>query len=142
MGKLIYKSIASPEPQRPTVDWSKMEKLTVPDQSLSLQDIIDRFSRNEALPIGKQTSYNDEIEIDSVFAVDLEKLGKADIIEQMEHAEQWKQISDVYKEEEKARNAKKAAEKAKAQKEAEKKAYVDEYKAKMAAKDSTESKAV
>lgn len=138
---IIYKSIASPTPKGSSRDWSKLEKLTVPDQSLSLQDILDRFSRKEALPVGKDPSYNDEIEIDSPFAVDLEKLGQADILDKMEHAEQWREISDTFKREEAARVAKKTAADKKAAKEAENERIEKEVQARIA-KESSKPSAV
>lgn len=134
-----YKSIVSPSPRPASRDWTKVEKLTVPDQSLSLQDILERFTRKEALPIGKEVSYNDEVEIDSPFAVDLEKLAKADIIDKNEAVAQWKEVSQTYEREQKAREAqqKKAAEKA--AKEAEESRIQKEVEARVAKQSSKES---
>lgn len=111
-------SIASPKPVHKERDWSKIEKKTVPDQSLSLQDILDRFTRKEALPIGKQTSYNDEIELDSPFAIDLEKLAQADLLDRREALDSWNEVVDKFKAQETERQKAKDAAKAKAKAEA------------------------
>lgn len=108
MQRLVFKGVASPLPKSSRTDWSKKVKLTVPDQALSLQDIIDRFTRKEPLPVGHSVSWGDDIDIDSPLAVDLEKLLKSDIVDQKEHADRWKEITDRYKVEDQERNRKKA----------------------------------
>lgn len=137
-----YKNaVAFPRPELPSKDWSQIERLTVPDQSLTLADIIDRFSRKEALPIGKQVSFNDEIEVDSPFAVDLEKLAKADIIDKMEYVEQWKTVTTAYAEQDKKAKAAKDAADKKATKIADEQRIEKEVQARMA-KQSSEKSAV
>lgn len=83
------------------------QKLTTPNQSLSLKEILRRFVRRESLPALKQGMYEERFG-------DLEKLSKADIVIQMEKADEIKnQIKDFNKRqkdrEEKEAEAKKKA---------------------------------
>lgn len=57
---------------------------TVPNQNLTLREIIKRFIRKESLPIEKQGTYNENLG-------DLEKLAKADIFERVERAKDLKE---------------------------------------------------
>lgn len=49
------------------------KRCVLPNQSMTLQEIIRRFVKKESLPIEMQGVYND------TYDYDLEKLGKADI---------------------------------------------------------------
>lgn len=51
----------------------------VPNQSLTLKDIINRFIRKESLPIGREGTYNENLG-------DLEKIAREDIVDQKERA--------------------------------------------------------
>lgn len=58
---------------------------TVPNQSMSLKEILRRFTRRESLPIEKQGVYEDRF-------IDLEKVQWMDLTEQKEYRdelEQW-----------------------------------------------------
>lgn len=55
----------------------------VPNQSMSLKEILRRFVKREALPVAREGMYEDRFG-------DLEKLKNADITEQMERIEQIK----------------------------------------------------
>lgn len=57
---------------------------TLPSQSMSLREIILRFTRRESLPVEKQGVYYDQFG-------DLEKAQNLDITERMEKAEALKQ---------------------------------------------------
>lgn len=94
------------------------KKLVVPDQSLSLQEILARFTRNEALPIGHNVDWGgvDDDAPESELEVDLEKLAKADMTYRDEWKEKAKAISDRYESEERARKAQQAADKEAAEK--------------------------
>lgn len=59
-------------------DFSKEKIVVVPNQSMSLQEILRRFVRRESLPISKEGTY------DTRFG-DLEKMQNLDITEKMEH---------------------------------------------------------
>lgn len=54
--------------------------VVVPNQSMTLRDILIRFTRREALPVEKEGSYTEGYG-------DLEKLARKDITEQLEVAE-------------------------------------------------------
>lgn len=67
-----------PDRPVPGKSFKGVKKLTVPNQSMSLQEIIRRFTRNESLPIKQQGVY------DTRFG-DIEKIAKMDIYDQHEH---------------------------------------------------------
>lgn len=54
-----------------------VKRQTVPNQSMSLREIVQRFVRRESLPMSKEGVYEDRFG-------DLEKLSKEDIFIQME----------------------------------------------------------
>lgn len=66
------------------------KRLTVPNQSMSLREILRRFVKREALPVMREGVYEDRME-------DLEKLAKADPVIQMEKAQEWKEKGDAMK---------------------------------------------
>lgn len=59
----------------------------IPNQSMTLREIIKRFVRKESLPISKEGHYEDRYG-------DLEKMSKQDITTQMEMAEVLKEKID------------------------------------------------
>lgn len=66
-----------------------VKRVTVPNQSMSLREIISRFVRREPLPVSKEGVYEDRFG-------DLEKLKREDITVQMERVERIKaQLSDI-----------------------------------------------
>lgn len=67
--------------KRKDQQWGK--KQTVPNQSMSLQEIIKRFTRKEALPLEKEGVFEDRFG-------DLEKLSREDITVRHERARQLK----------------------------------------------------
>lgn len=58
-------------------DFSKVKKLTVPNQSMGLKEILQRFIRRESLPVAKDGYYHTGLG-------DLEKLSKEDMTVQYE----------------------------------------------------------
>lgn len=60
-----------------------VKRCTVPNQSLSLREIVKRFVRRESLPISKEGLYETRFG-------DLEKLSHADITEKLERVEELK----------------------------------------------------
>jgi len=77
------KLITYPKPRIKPMDkqfFSKTKNMVVPNQSMTLREIIKRFTRREALPIQKTGVY------ESRFG-DLEKLSREDITVRMETAE-------------------------------------------------------
>lgn len=57
---------------------------TVPQQNMSLREIIKRFVRREQLPVSHSGVYIENLG-------DLEKLARADIFERVEHAKELKE---------------------------------------------------
>lgn len=74
-------------PPRVSQDCSGWSQHTVPNQSLSLREIIKRFVRREPLPMSKEGTY---FEGD----YDLEKLGSSDITEKHEVLEDLKKDTE------------------------------------------------
>lgn len=64
-------------------DFSKVKVQTMPNQSMSLKDIIKRFVRREALPQMREGLYVENLG-------DLEKLARQDITVRMERMEEIK----------------------------------------------------
>lgn len=73
------------------------KKLTLPSQSLTIREILKRFTRGEKVSVGTQTFHEDFQD------VDLEKLKYADLIDRAEFSEKLKQISETFKTQEKNR---------------------------------------
>lgn len=82
-----------------------VKNVVIPSQSMSLKEIIIRFTRREALPIEKQGMYEDRMG-------DLEKISREDILERHERAAELKK--SIQKAEKQKANAE-AARKAKAE---------------------------
>lgn len=72
------------------------KSLMVPDQSMSLAEIIRRFVRGEALAIGKQVEYGDT-------GYDLEKVSHMDMVDKAEFIEEQKDIQRQYDAQDKRR---------------------------------------
>jgi len=116
---MIYKSISTPAPSEGSRTGTK--KLTVPNQSMTLEEILRRFTRGEPLAIGREGNFNEDAD------EDLEKLATRDLVDRQEYVDKLKQKQDLFKQQDKARKAaqlekylaKKAEEKAEADKKAE-----------------------
>lgn len=93
----------------------------VPDQGLSLKEILQRFVRHEALPVGNNASFGNgqDPEGDSPLNIDLEKAAHWDLVERQEFGEKVAEMKRDYEAQEKAIADKKRAEKAAADKAAE-----------------------
>lgn len=106
-----FRSVACPLPSKGVKLSGK--KLVVPDQSLPLREILERFTRHEALPIGHKVDWGgvDDEAPESELDVDLEKLAHADLTEKDEFREKVLAVKSKYEEEEKARREKLAADK-------------------------------
>lgn len=83
----------------------KAKKMVVPDQSLSLQEILLRFTRNEQLPIGKDVQFHESDD-------DLEKVSKMDLVDRAEYVDKLKETQKGFEKQErkKAADIKKRAE--------------------------------
>lgn len=90
-------------PCRPTgLSFVGVKRMTVPNQSMSLREIIRRFIRRESLPLSKDGTYEERFE-------DLEKLSHQDITVRMDRVEDLKVKLDAMA---KRINAKAAADEA------------------------------
>lgn len=76
--------ILYPERARRGTDCSKMKRQVIPNQSMSLKEIIRRFVRREALPVTKEGIFHESDH-------DLEKVMTMDIVEKHELLSQVKE---------------------------------------------------
>lgn len=94
-------------PQRPVPveSFKGVKKVVVPNQSMTLHEIIQRFTRKEALPIEKEGFYAENLG-------DLEKMQREDITVRHERAAEISKATTAWKkrEAEKEAAAKKKAE--------------------------------
>lgn len=133
-----FRGISLPAPFKGIpVTWKDQ---VVPDQSMSLKDILTRFVRREALPVSKDTYYGSQTGIDpdseSEFNVDQEKAQYWDFTEKADFKEK---VDNAKREHEQYQSAKKKraeAKKAEAEK-AEFERKVEEAAARKAAQKGT-----
>lgn len=96
-----FKSKAWPEVSAGSKTLEK--KAVVPNMTMSLQEIIDRFTRGEPLEIGRDGNYSDGDD-------DLEKVGHMDLVDRDEFIERQREIQKRYTEQEKRKEAKRQEE--------------------------------
>lgn len=97
-----FKSIATPAPSL-GVDYSNEDDLLVPDQSMSLATILERFTRGESVMAGKDVfDFEDEDEND----IDFDKLKSLDLTEQRDLLDNSKKVQEDYGKQEFARKEK------------------------------------
>lgn len=89
-----FRSIAFPAPQGGEKYDGK--KLTVPDQSMSLKEILHRFVRNETVAVGREGVYVESED-------DLEKVAHLDLVEKDEFIARQKEKQKRYDAQEKAK---------------------------------------
>lgn len=89
-----YKINAIPEPDL-GVDYSNEIDAVVPDQSMSLEEILQRFTRGEQLPIGMEVSEGDESG-DNPLNMDLEKIANSDLVDKEEFIGKLRDIQKRY----------------------------------------------
>lgn len=109
-----FKSVACPAPSV-GADYSNEEDILVPDQGLSLREILERFTRGESLPVGQPTEYGEDEDFDNPMNVDLEKAANMDLVEKQEFVERLQDYQTRYdaQEKRKEKDALEASEKAK-----------------------------
>lgn len=118
---MIFRSISTPKPSKGLKIVSAQQ--AVPNQSISLAEMLRRFVRKEALPIGHPANFGSDGAIDpeseSPFNIDLEKAKHWDLTEKAEFKDavmvERDRVSKIARGKELADKAKKA--------EAEKKAF-------------------
>lgn len=88
-----YRSIATPAPSVGSRTGSK--KLVVPNQTMSLEEILKRFTRGESLEIGKDGTFDDEGDDD------LEKVANMDLVDKAEFVDKLKQTQKDFEKQEK-----------------------------------------
>lgn len=89
-----YKACVYPKPSKG--QRTSSEKLVVPNQALSLQEILQRFTRNEAVAVGKDAKFHESED-------DLEKIAHGDLVDRQEFADRLKDVQSKYERQEKKR---------------------------------------
>jgi len=74
------------------------KKLVVPNQAISLQEILERFTRGEPVAVGQDVSYHESDD-------DLEKIQYMDLTERDEFIAQQKETQKSYAKQEKRKKA-------------------------------------
>lgn len=77
------------EPPRAGIDYTKEVELTVPDDAMSLQEIIERFVRGEELAIGKDVSFHESED-------DLEELNRMDMVDKAAYIKRMKEVQNQF----------------------------------------------
>lgn len=93
----MFKSIACPEPAKGVVLSGK--KLVVPNQAMSLEETLARFTRGEPLEVGQEVNYYDDAD------EDYSKLERLDLTERDEYLQKQRAIQNRFKKQEAAKLA-------------------------------------
>lgn len=112
-----YKKSSLPAPTL-GISFIGIKDIVVPDQSMSLEYILKRFTRGEPVAVGHETS-------EGIQEEDLEKMKHADLVDKAEFKDRLEQV--------KTKHAEQEARKKKAQKEAAEKKAAEEQEAKVQA---------
>lgn len=75
-----FKSTSIPTPSEGVI-FNEKDDMVIPDQGLSLKEILERFTRGETLELGKQTWYEPDLDEDSESLIDYDKLRGLDLTE-------------------------------------------------------------
>lgn len=87
-----FRAVTTPGPSK-GISFKDIPKVVKPNEALSLQEILERFTRGEALDIGKEPRYHDS-------ELDLEKLRGLDPIEREEIIEGLSAVQATYRRQE------------------------------------------
>lgn len=90
-----FKSQANPGPSEGLE--IKSVKQVVPSQAMPLSEILERFTRNEALPIGHAVQYDESEE-------DISKLSHMDLVDKAEYVDKLNQTKKKYEAQEKEKS--------------------------------------
>jgi len=103
-----FKSLSSPEVSEGKSYLDKngkpLKKLTVPNRSMSLQEILERFTRGEPLEVSRGEGTYHEGD------TDLEKIAHADLVDREEYTERLRQTQKDYEKQERAKAKKRQQE--------------------------------
>lgn len=91
------------------ISYKDVKKLTVPDDSLSLKDILERFVRGEPVSVGMEVNYDPEAENDD--AEDIEKLRHMDLVDREEYINKLKAKERLFRKQEEEEKMRLKAEK-------------------------------
>jgi len=106
-----FRSVAFPKPSEGK-SFEGQKDLVVPDQSLTLREILERFTRGEPVAVGQDAVFDDDSD------EDLEKLSHMDLVDKAEYVEKLKQVQKAHERQEKERERKEKEDAQKAAEEA------------------------
>lgn len=90
-----FKSLSTPGGSPGVViEWGK--ELVVPNQALTLREILERFTRNQPVAVGRDVSYDEGED-------DLEKVAAMDLVDKAEFVEKLKKTQRDFESQEKAK---------------------------------------
>lgn len=90
-----FKVKAIPDPSK-GVSFVGVKDECVPDQSMSLLEILTRFTRGETLPVGKDAVYHESED-------DLEKVAHMDLVDKEEFRDKLEETKKAFDRQEKAK---------------------------------------
>lgn len=102
-----FKSLALP-PESEGLSFKGIPSMTVPDQAMSLEEILERFTRDESLAIGKSVAYPEQEEVQDD-SLDLEKLQYYDPVDKQAVIDKQKAVQAKYRRQEEKRQAEEKA---------------------------------
>lgn len=100
---MIFKKSAIPVPSQGLVI-TEVDQV-VPDQSLSLREILTRFVRDESLPVGGKGQFGNGLdpEVDSPLNIDIEKAAHWDLTERDEFNQKVEEMKETFEKQERAK---------------------------------------
>lgn len=95
---LTFKKSSTPAPSVGE-DYSNEIDQVVPDQNMSLEEILTRFTRGETLPVGFDVQEGDA-DSDNPLNIDLEKIANSDLVDKEEFINKLRQVQQEYEKQE------------------------------------------
>lgn len=93
--------LIAPKPSQ-GVSFVGIKSLVVPNQALSIAEILERFTRGEPVNVGKQVTFHDSED-------DIERISHQDIVERSEFVEKLKKVRSDFDLQEKRKAARERA---------------------------------
>lgn len=94
-----FKSVSWPKFAQ-GADYKAVKRVTVPNQAMSLHEILTRFTRGEEIPVGQPVAYSEVDDIAESLNVDIEKIKYYDLVDRAEFSEKLNDVVDRFKKQE------------------------------------------
>lgn len=107
--KMKFRAVAFPGPDDtgPGLSFVGVVNQVLPNQSMSLEEILTRFTRGEPLQVGRET-FGEHADDDKVLQFDLEKIATSDLVDKAAFTDRLKHVSEKYERQERTRKFKEA----------------------------------